>query len=424
MQIGPIPITSAMLREHTRTKENSNITPYTVNEDNVVYRSVGPSPLIFNVKLIVPPYLYKQIEGLSEWKQIYPIVLNELYVDQLSVQGWGFIANVQLDEIINPVSHIQISFDVYIVEHDENCFLKMDYTNGIESNSTIDYTFDDVVNETVFTDHFGEFDTTPDIGVWETPVATSSFTGSISSNGTKLVLSGHSATSNNGQTIFTVTQNPANIPFTMDFNLEWAGVYASYPDQLFIGLYADKPVDGGDVWANDYVQANLYVTKTSAKIYYKKRYRNTTSNLVTPDTLSSSETNPKIRFVVDKNGKLTIYSDTDRNGEWTKVWGTKNPGWDINDNLYIVIGFSSWSTNTKSRYVDDIDLYNMIKTTPRNIVSFPPGCSRYQSMNSFGRNSEDGSFYACVNPNIDLIFQTTYANWDKGSVKVYNNYNL
>lgn len=421
MRIGPIELENPQIQIPNRQKVSDYFKP-AVNKDNIVYTPVGQVPTSYSVKLAVPTHIYKQIEGISEWTTPYPIVLDELSVDMLGISGWGFIGNVKIEYNQNPTTVI-MSCDVAIIEQDENAYLKMDYTNGKESGSTIQITYPDMVNETVFTDHFGGFDTD---SAWEVPISSGLTGASITAPaGTgKLKLTG-SATANNVEgSIFTTTQDSISVPFTMDFNMEWVRYAAKYGNSMRIGLFTEKPVNMNDFYNNDNVIAYIYNKPTYCNLHFRKTIGNKNTELTTVDTLSSSnEKSPKIRFAVDVNGKLTISKDTTGSGTYTQVWGSKDPGWDINDGLYIVIGFSNWGNTTETVYCADVDAYNYIKTTPRNVVPFLPGCNILNPTTSFYRDTEEGRIYLCANPSDYMIFQTSFANWDKGSVKVFNNNN-
>lgn len=427
MQLGPIILDSPMLMEHTRKKTNDNATPVTINEDNIAYSYVGNTPLSLNVKLVVPPYVYKQIEGLSEWKQIYPIVLTELYPDELGVSGWGFISNVQLDEILNPKTHIQISFDVYIIEPDENRCLRMDYTTGVESGTTIPKTYSETTTESKFYDGFDtKFDTTYN---WEAPLSYNLTNPNIYWESGKLVLTGSASTNKVPGVVWTSTQDPIMAPFTLDFDMEWLNYANKYNHYFEVALYSGKPTDGNLRSGGKWVGALIDVGSKSAGLTLRKVFDGTYTNLTTRKILSNSEKNPKLRFIVDWNGNLSFYVDSYGNGNYAGYWGGRT-GLDISNGVYIVIQFYNYQNVVKYGRISSINAYMNMSTGPANVIPLPPSppsslVTPIHSNNDNGwwRLSEEGNIPVYWNYTDDLMFYSSFDNYDLGSVKVFNKNN-
>lgn len=422
LQIGPIILPRPIQNDFDEGKATE--VKSTVNDDNIRYTSPTNAPTKRNVKIRVPFYIYNQLKGISTWKNPYPINLDDLYIDQLGIRGYGYISNVKLNTVLAIV--VECSFDVTILEHGENRYLKMDYTNGTESNSIIPLMYPPTVNETVFTDHFTTtFDTT---ATWEPAISSGLTGGSISISSGKLALSGAATTNNVRGTIFTVTQDPIDTPFTMDFDMQWVRYATTYANAFHIGLFTEKPVSVSEFLSNDQVRSALYTKPTYCNLHFQKIIDNApTAELASPDTLNSStEKVPRIRLVVDKGGKLTIYKETqgrDMDTYGTKVWGPTNPGWDISEGLYIGIGFNNYKNTSETYYCADIDMYNMIQTAQRNVVPFPPKIGIISPTPTFSRSTEEGTISLCTNPQDYMIFQTNFEDFDLGSVKVFNNNN-
>lgn len=430
MRIGPIELENPQIQTPNRQKVSDYFKPI-VNKDNVVYTPVGQVPTSYSVKLAVPTHVYKQIEGISEWTAPYPIVLDELSQDMLGISGWGFIGNVKVEDNQNPEIVI-MSCDVAIIEPDENAFLKMDYTNGTESNTVINMTYDDYVNESIFDEHFASLDTQVR---WENPLASTYYSGTMnvaSVNGTYVLKpTGNSTYPNKSASIFTTTQDSVDIPFVMEFDMGWNRYATKYANQMIVGLFTEKPTDMSGFWNNDGVFAYLWTTPTYCNLHFSKRIDGNSTQVASWDTMSSStEKDPKIKFVVDNSGRIAIYKDTtgakDSFGDyiWTEVWSAHDPGWDIKEGLYIAVGFNNYSGTSEYVTCGEINVYQTIKTTPRNVVPYPIGCTIVDdSEATFTRTTEEGTMSMCTNPSDYMVFQTSYDNWDLGAVKVFNNNN-
>lgn len=417
MQIGPITLTRPIQRDYTDEKDNES--EITKNEDNIVYSMGGTAPTTRNVKMRVPPHVYHQIKGISEWKSIYPIDLDNISVDEGGIKGYGFISKPELNSVLAEV--VEISFDVHIIEQDPNTYLRMDYTNGTESGSIIPMSYSDTVNETLFTEAFDTFDTT---NTWETEVVTNMASGDAQINSGRLQLYGASSADKTWGSVFTVNQNalPAP-PFDIEFDMEWVRYATGYRHQLDIGLYPIKPTTGAEVGQNDYLKASLIVNPASAELRFDKRINGTPVNLTTPRILNSTtEKNPKIKLMVTTQGYVGAYIDTTGSGTYSKVWGFAHPGWDVSEGVYICLAFWNTSDVSESVYCSSISVTNQVNTTPKNVVCLPPS-STPLLVNDNHRHSEEGDVPYFVNPNTDLQFKTSFANFDKGSVKVYNNNN-
>jgi len=425
MRIGPIELENPQIQTPNRQKVSDYFKP-TVNKDNIVYAPVGQVPTSYSVKLAVPTHVYKQIEGISEWTAPYPIALDELSQDMLGISGWGFIGNVKVEDNQNPETVI-MSCDVAIIEEDENAYLKMDYATGKESGSTIPMTYPDVINESLFSDEFTTFDTTIETGLWEAPISGGLTGASISASGGKLNLTGTASVNKSAGIIFTATQDSIKPPFTMDFDMEWLRYATSYKHYIEIALYPDKPTSLYERGNNQWLGTLLDVAPTTAGLTVRKVKNAQYTNLTTRDVLSSSEKNPKLRYVVDNRGYMAVYFDTTGSGTYNKVWGSANPGWDITEGLYVVITFWNYKNTSETCKTSSINVYDNIKTSPNNEVAVPVGCTKITPAISSGnyvyRESEEGGMYLYHNPSSEIIFQTTFSDVDKGSVKVYNNNN-
>jgi hypothetical protein len=423
MQIGDIILTEGYIEDGFSRKKPTSI-PQDSNGDNTTTSPPIPVPTDIKVNVRVPLHVYKQLEEISECKNIYPIVLDDLNNNN-SINGYGFISGVEYGKYYKGSELVHVSFDVNILHYDEKTYLKMDYTNGTESNSVIEMTYTDFVEETVFSEYFNSFDTD---GAWESPISSGLTNASISvPTGTgKLALTGTASSNNKRGTIFTVTQNPVDPPFTMDFNMEWARYATTYGNQFQFRLYPEKPTSITEFYNNDHISAYLYVKPTYTGLHFKKRINNKEAELVIADTLTTSEKTPSLRFILDNKDQLSIWKDTlgrDIDTYGTKVWGAKNPGWDIDEGLYVALGFANWKNTAETLNCAGIEAYNNIKTYPRNIVPFPVNSNIINAPSTFTRNSEEGTITLAINPNDYLIFQSNYSDWDLGAVKVYNNIN-
>lgn len=419
MLIGPISYDRAI--HPNFTESNDNDLTITKNEDNIVYNPPDKGVTNKTVSIRVPRYIYNQLKGISGWKTPYPIDLTEgLYIDQEGIRGYGYITKVKRNSPLAKV--VDISFDVDIIEPDEHAYLTMDYANGAEAGSVILMTYPDLVNETLFTESFSQFDT---VATWTPPISSNMTGSSIAATNGKLYLTGASTTDKLWGCIFTVTQDSIKPPFTMDFDMEWVRYATTYLNQFEVGLYPIKPTTSTEVSQNDHINAAIRANPTATTLIMGKRINGTPTSLTKMDILdSSTEKNPYLRFVVDAKGYLTIYADPDNSGDISsnKVWGPANPRWDISEGLYISLAF--WNTKNVSETVkiNAIDVYNYVKTTPSNVVCMPAN-AKVIEVNNNHRNTEEGTIGYYLNPSGGLLFKTNFDDFFKGSVKIFNNYN-
>jgi hypothetical protein len=428
MRIGPIELENPQIQAPNRQKVSDYFKPI-VNKDNLVYTPVGQVPTSYSVKLAVPTHIYKQIEGISEWTAPYPIVLDELSQDMLGISGWGFIGNVKLEDNQNPETVI-MSCDVAIIELDENTFLKMDYTTGKESGTVIEKTYPDTVDESLFSDLFAGtlVDTNNN---WDAQI-TGNFSGTgITIDTNRLKLSGTTTSGGKRGTVFMTSQECFKAPFKMDFDMDWSKFATRNSYEMRVMFCPEKPVSIDDYLTNDFVCAYLYSKSTYCNLHFSAKIDGKASKeLVTYDGLTNgSENTPRIRFEVQSNGKLTIYKNTDGSKDssgnyiYTQVWGASNPGWDFDEGLYVVVGFSNWNNATETVYCQDISLYTTINTTPQNVVPVPPGATLIDTDHPFYRDTEEGRIYLYKNPSDIIPLQLSFDEWDNGSIKVFNSNN-
>ena len=336
---------------------------------------------------------------------------------QFPHRGWYYIKNVSLTERYH-TNYFNVAIEIIKITNNQYDYLKMDYTNGIEDNTTLTHTYDDVTATHHLTDDFSTFDTVTN---WESAFKSGMTTGSISSSGGKLVFTGQSDVDGTTGYMATVTQNSYDLPFYIEMDLEKVSAPAGYNHVLMFSILPSKPSTINE-WLTaqeNAVNVALRVASGGTTFEVSKKVDGAWTTLYSTTT-TATVSGFKLKYLADTT--LTVYFKED-GGSYSTVYNAKTGLDDYIQDLYLSYLFMNKDSTSASLKSSSIDVYSYTQSTYPNIVALPQGAT-LETTADFNRAGLGGNIPCYENPSDDLLFtvdiDTDPTNVYDGSVKVYN----
>lgn len=351
------------------------------------------------------------LRGGSPWGPLY--IDTSLELDSgsdLPHRGWYLVSDARI--VQENLDLATVTLTVEKLSPSEYDYLQMTYTPGVRDGTSLSSGYDGIVSTSLAED-WSDFDT----DVWyalATPSSHVPTTPSISSDGSRLTLSGGGPSDGTFGVLYTQTQSRYDPDFVLECDLKVDATPSGYQHGVNLFISPNRLTPGGS-WSWNNTLRLGYVGNSAGYSYHVISTSNAgVSSTLVPST--STTTTPAVswKLEVDTDGDVVI--SLDQGSGYVEKYNGPTTLSHVSS-LYLGLEFENKDSTIASMSSDALTLYSL-DGVANNIIALPV-CTPSVGQD-FVRESVDGVIPCYVNPTAPLYFGQEAGTIYEGSVEGWN----